>query len=79
MVSKIDFANLETKVDNQDVDKLKTVPADLRKLSNAKISSGDSSDSTSRLVTKTQDNSDKQGIEKKIKNVDKKIYLPLLR
>ena len=34
MASKTDLASLKTKVDNRDVDKLKTVPADLSKLSN---------------------------------------------
>ena len=29
LVSKTDFASLETKIDNLDVDKLKTVPANL--------------------------------------------------
>ena len=34
LASKTDLASLKTKVDNRDVDKLKTVPADLSKLSN---------------------------------------------
>ena len=33
--SKTNLAGLKTKLDNLDVDKLKTVPADLSKLSNA--------------------------------------------
>ena len=34
LASKADLASLKTKVDNLDVDKLKTVPADLSKLRN---------------------------------------------
>ena len=36
LVSKTDLANLRTKVDNLDVNKFKTVPADLSKLSDEK-------------------------------------------
>ena len=34
LVAKSDLANLKAEVDNIDIDKLKTVPADLSKLSN---------------------------------------------
>ena len=34
LVSKADLAGLKTKLDNLDMDKLKTVPADLSKLNN---------------------------------------------
>ena len=36
LASKTDLANLRTKADNLDVDKFKTVPADLSKLSDEK-------------------------------------------
>ena len=87
LASKADLASLETKVDNLDVDNLKTVPADLGKLSNVvgndvvkktvynqwvtKVNATDTKiPSASRLVTKTQA---KQGLEKKIEDVNKKI------
>ena len=35
LVSKVDLASLIVKVDNLDIGKLKTVPVDLSKLSNA--------------------------------------------
>ena len=88
LASKSDLASLKRKVDNLDVDKLKTAPANLSKLSNvvdndvvkntvydtlvAKVSVVEIP-STNGLLTKTQCNSDKQGLEKKIKNADKKI------
>ena len=34
LASKIDFAGLQTKLDNLGVDKLKTIPADLSKVRN---------------------------------------------
>ena len=89
LASKTNLATLKTKVNNLYVDKLKTVPADLPKLSNAvdtdvkktiydkfviKVNAIDTKIlSTSGLVTATQYDSDKQGLEKNIADVDKKI------
>ena len=88
MVSKTDLASLKTKEENLDVDKVKTVPSDLSKLTNVvdndvikktvydklvikvniiyiKILS------TSGLVTKRQSDSDKQGLENNMEDVEK--------
>ena len=86
---KIHLENLKAKVDDLDVDKLKNVPAGSSKLSNVfnndvektvydkliiKIDAVDTKiPSTSGLVTIIQDDSDKQGPEKKIEYVDKKL------
>ena len=88
LASKTDLASLKTKVDDLDKDKIKTVPADLSKLCNVmdndvvkktgygklviKVSAIDTKVPTG-LVNKTQYDSDKQGLEKKIKNIDRKI------
>ena len=88
MASKTDLASLKTKEENLDVDKVKTVPSDLSKLTNVvdndvikktvydklvikiniiyiKILS------TSGLVTKRQSDSDKQGLENNMEDVEK--------
>ena len=88
MASKTDLASLKTKEENLDVDKVKTVPSDLSKLTNVvdndvikktvydklvikvniiyiKILS------TSGLVTKRQSDSDKQGPENNMEDVEK--------
>ena len=88
VVSKTDLASLKTKEENLDVDKVKTVPSDLSKLTNVvdndvikktvydklvikvniiyiKILS------TSGLVTKRQSDSDKQGLENNMEDVEK--------
>ena len=78
---KINLANLKTKVDKLDIDKLAPVPTDLSKLSNvvkndvvkkaaydklvAKVDNIDTSD----FVLKTNYNADKTELEKKIPNV----------
>ena len=58
LASKTNFTDLKTKVDYLDIDKLKTGPADLGKLSNAvdnKVNAINTKiPSTSGLVTKTQ-------------------------
>ena len=88
LASKTDLASLKTKVDDLDKDKIKTVPADLSKLCNVmdndvvkktgygklviKVSAIDTKVPRG-LVNKTQYDSDKQGLEKKIKNIDRKI------
>ena len=82
---KSNLAKLKAEVDKIDVDKLKTVPVDLSKLSNvvnnevvkkivydklvAKVNNID----TSGFVLKTKYNSDKSDLEKKISDADKKI------
>lgn len=90
LASKPDFATLKTKVDNLDVDKLKTVPADSSGLNNVldndvikktiydkfvvKVKTIDIKiQNVSGLVTKTNYNSEQEGLEKKIGEVDKKI------
>ena len=60
------LANLKTKVNDFDVDKLKNVPVDLSiNTTNTKLPS------TTELVNKTQYDSDKQGLQKTIEDVDK--------
>ena len=56
---KTNLANLKTKVDKLDVDKLKPVPTDLRRLSNVV-----KNDENNKLVTKV-DNIDTSGLAKK--------------
>ena len=81
------LANLKTKVNDFDVDKLKNVPVDLSMLSNVvdnvvkksvynqfvtKLNTTNTKiPSTSELVTKTQYESDKKGLQKRIEDVDK--------
>ena len=84
LAAKSDLASLKAEVDEIDIDKLKTVPADLSKLSNLvgnnvviktvndKFSEVNAMD-TSGLVLKTQCNTDKLFLEKKIDDTDKKI------
>ena len=85
LAAKSDLASLKTEVDKIDVDKPKTVPIDLSKLSNivkneviretvydnlvAKVNNID----TSRFDLKTKYGTDKSDLEKKISNVDKEI------
>ena len=87
--SKTNLANLKTKVDKIDVDKLKTVPVDLAKLSNVvkndvvkktkynslktKVDSID----TTNLVLKTKYEKDESDFDDKISKIDKK-YLMLV-
>ena len=81
LASKKDLASLNTKVDNLDVNKIKTVPAALSKLSNVvdndvikkKIVYDKSVFKVNAIVTKTQHDSDKEDLEKKIEDVEKKI------
>lgn len=90
LVRKTDSINLKAKVNNLDVDKLNTLPADLNKLSNVvdrdvlektvheklvtKVNPIDTNiQSTSTLVIKTHYDSHKEGLEKKIESVNKKI------
>ena len=83
--SKTNLASLKTEVDKIDVDKLKTVPVDLGKLSNAVKNDVVKNTEYNKLVTKV-DNIDTTGfalktkykkdgsdLEKKISDVDKKI------
>ena len=81
------LASLKTKVNDFDVDKLKNVPVDLSMLSNVvdnvvktivynqfvtKLNTTNAKiPSTSELVTETQYDSGKQGLQKRIEYVDK--------
>ena len=81
--SKANLTNLKTEVDKLDIDKLRPVPNDLAKLSNAvkndivkKIEYNKlvtNNIDTTRFVLKTTYDTDKSDLEKKISNVDKKI------
>ena len=82
--SKADLANMKSDLDELDVDKTKTLSADLSQLNNVldndivyekidyQVNSIDNKlSSTSGLLTKIQYNLDKEGLEKMTKNVDK--------
>ena len=83
-VSKTNLASLKTEVDKIDLDKLKTVPVDLAKLSNVVKNDVVKKSEYNKLVTKV-DNIDTTGfvlkttcdttcdLEKKISNAEKKI------
>ena len=73
--SKTNSSALKTKVDKIDVDKLKTVPDDLAKLSNAVknevvIKTDFSADN---YVTRTKFSTDTNSLDDKIDEVDKKV------
>ena len=83
--SKTNLASLKTEVDKIDLDKLKTVPVDLAKLSNVVkndvvkkseynklVTEVDNIDTTG-FVLKTTCDTDKSDLEKKISNAEKKI------
>ena len=83
--SKTNLASLKTEVDKIDLDKLKTVPVDLAKLSNVVkndvvkkseynklVTEVDNIDTTG-FVLKTTCDTDKSDLEKKITNAEKKI------
>ena len=90
LASKTNLGNLKTKIGSQGIDKLKAVPANLIKLSNVtdddvkknmydqlviKINDIDTKiPSTTRLVKEIQYDSDKQNLQKKIKDVNKKVH-----
>ena len=86
---KTDSATLKWDVDDLNIDKLKTGPVDLSKLSNVvdndsiqktvydKLVTKVDSIDTSTFVLKTQYNTDKSGLKKKIGNADKK-YLKIV-
>ena len=69
--SKTNLAALKTKVDKIDVDKLKTVPDDLAKLSNVVKNEVDFSADT--YVTRTKFSTDTNALDDKIDKVEKKI------
>ena len=73
--SKTNLAALKTKVDKIDVDKLKTVPDDLAKLSNVvKNEVVKKTDfSADSYVTRTKFSTDSNALDDKIDKVDKKI------
>ena len=73
--SKTNLATLKTEVDKIDVDKLKTVPDDLAKLSNVfKNEVVKKTDfSADNYVTRTKFSTDANALDDKIDNVDKKI------
>ena len=78
LAAKSDLFSLKAQVDKIDIDKLKTVPADLSKVSNVvdndvvkktvhdKLVTEVNATGTSRSVLKTRYNADKLGLEKKI-------------
>ena len=86
-VSKKDLASLKAEVDKIDVDKLKTVPIDLAKLSNVvkndvvkkteydKLVSKVNSIDTTNFVSKTKYEKDGADFEDKISDVDKKFLM----
>ena len=73
--SKTNLAALKTEVDKIDVDKLKTVPDDLAKLSNVvKIEVVKKTDfSADNYVTRTKFSTDTNSLDDKIDKVDKKV------
>ena len=73
--TKTNLAALKTEVDKIDVDKLKTVPDDLAKLSNVvKNEVVKKTDfSTDKYVTRTKFSTDTNSLDDKIDKVDKKI------
>ena len=87
LAAKSDLASLKVEVDTADVDKLKTVPIELSKLSNivknevvkktvydklvAKVNNID----TSGFVLKTKYDTDKSDLETKIRDEDKKFLI----
>ena len=73
--SKINLAALKTEVDKIDVDKLKTVPDDLAKLTNVvKNEVAKKTDfSADNYVTRTKFSADTNALDDKIDKVDKKI------
>ena len=82
---KSNLSSVKTEIDNIDVEKLKTVPVDLSKLSNVvnndvvkktvydKLVTKVNNIDISGLVLKTKYDIDKSDLEKKISDVDKKI------
>ena len=66
LAANSDLASLKAEVVKIDIDKLKAGFADLSKLSNVVVKIP----SSNRLVSKAQNNSDKQNLEKKIWDVD---------
>ena len=82
---KSNLSSVKTEIDNIDVEKLKTVPVDLSKLSNVvnndvvkktvydKLVTKVNNNDISGLVLKTKYDIDKSDLEKKISDVDKKI------
>ena len=87
ITKKTDLASLKLEVDESVIDKSKAVPVDLSKLSNAvdndivkkteyiKLATKVNVIDTSGFVLKTQYNTDKSRLEKKINNRDKKYLL----
>ena len=87
--------NLKTKVDDLDVGKLKTVPVDLKKLSDVienevvknrefntlktKVNRSENKiPEATTLIYINQYNTDKQNLEKKIEDVDKKYQIQVV-
>ena len=83
LAAKFNLASLKVEIDKIDVDKLKTVPVDLSKLSNIvnnvvkktvydKLVGKVNNIDTSEFVLKTKYDTDKSDLEKKISDGDKK-------
>ena len=80
--AKSDLASLKVQVDEIDVDKLNTVPVDLSKLNNVvnndvikktlydKLVTKVNAIDTGGFILKTQNDTDKSGLEKKTNDVD---------
>ena len=77
--SKTNLAELKTEVDKIDVDKLKTVPGHLAKLSNVvKMKLLKKTDfSADNYVTRTKFSTDTNSLDDKIDNIDKKFLMYL--
>ena len=82
LAEKSNLARLKDEMDKIDVDKLKTLPTDLSKLrnvvdndviENCKFFAKVNAINTNGFVLKTQYNTDKLGLKKKIDDVDQKI------
>ena len=85
LAAKSDLASLKAETDKIDIDKLKTVPVDLSKLSNVvnnevvkkavydKLATKANAIDTNGFVLKTEYDTDKLDLEKKINEADKKI------
>ena len=74
LAAKSDLASLKAEVDRIDRDKLKIVPADFStKTVYDKLAANINTIDTSVFVLKTQYNTDKSGLEKKVDDANKKI------
>ena len=85
LATKLDFGRLKAEVDKMDVEKLKTVATDLSKVSNVvdndvvkktlydKLVTKVNGIDSSGFAVKTQYDTEKSGLEKKINDAEKKV------